>query len=145
MNKPKWKNIVKTKVKSFSLNSLKKEAAKLKHVNVDIDTYSELKQQNYLQTLPPRHARCIFQIRTGVIDLRAVRKYWYKDSTGCRLCGRGDENINHVVNICSKILRTSHINHISTNIIDEQQQIADRCIQFAKLVKDNNTGDSVSG
>ena len=41
MNKPKWSNIVKAKVKSFSLKSLKKEAAKLKHVNVDIDTYTQ--------------------------------------------------------------------------------------------------------
>ncbi len=134
LSKLKWKEIVLTNVSDYWFEVIHKEFLKLKHVN--IKEYTRLEQQEYLRVLPPQQARCIFQIRAGVIDLKAVRKYWYKDST-CRLCGEGEEDINHVVNSCSKITRTSHIEHIQTDDIGELQQIARRCMKFAKGVKNS--------
>ena len=78
MSKNVWKNLVKKKVKQYALEALNNELMELK-IGSHIGQYNSINQQNYMNTLPPSLARTLFQVRAGVIDLKAVRKYWYDD------------------------------------------------------------------
>merc|ERR1712105_241619 len=60
--------------------------------------------KEYMRNMAPSEARLLFAMRSNIIDLRGVRKYMYKNST-CRLCGQGDEDVDHVINKCLKISR----------------------------------------
>ena len=77
----------------------------------------------------------MFHVRTGTIDLKCVRKYWYSDKI-CRLCEQFDESVEHVVNVCHNVPRSSQISNLFTDDIDEMKMIADRLIKFALLVKE---------
>ena len=56
----------------------------------------------------------------------------------CRLCGDEDENIDHVVNRCSKIDRTHRIDNIYSTDVAVTKQIAIRCLDFtAKLEEES--------
>jgi hypothetical protein len=86
--------------------------------------------------LTPKQARKIFHVRTGTLDLRCVRKYKYGDSTLCRLCQNGEETIEHVLNDCVHIERTTKINnHLTTNP-EELPEVANRCLAFDKKIEE---------
>ena len=93
-----------------------------------------MKTQDYLVTLKPHQARKVFHVRAGILDVKSVRKYWY-DDTSCRLCGHVEEDAEHVVNNCVKIDRTDTVDIFSDNI-NEMEKIAERCLNFATLVKE---------
>ncbi len=131
MSKNRWKSIIKDHVREITFNALLTDMAQLKHCNVN--PYHELKQQEYLTELQPPHARTIFQIRTGVFDVKVNRKYWYND-TICRLCGQGDESVEHVVNICPQISRNTCYQNCFNNGTEDLKIIASRCIEFSKKV-----------
>ena len=60
----------------------------------------------------------------------------------CRLCQQNDETVNHIVNECTHISRTSGVIEVFTNNIVEMEQIADRCLQFADKIKEmESTGE----
>ena len=99
-----------------------------------LSRYTDLIPQNYLTELHPSKARKMFHVRAGVIDFKTVRKYWYSDSA-CRLCGQGDETVEHVVNMCGSVPRTSTVDNLYTNCIDQMEMVAERCLAFAKMVK----------
>ena len=132
LTKAKWKFMVKRKIHEYVLQTLNNNLSNLKHCNVR--TYEQMKQQEYLTLLSPAQARAIFQIRTGVYDIKACRKYKYEDMN-CRLCGASTEDVFHVVNVCTMIPRDSCYRNCYENNITGMKIIADRCIKFAKLVK----------
>ena len=133
MSKRGWKRRVKATIRNYSLNLLNNKLLNLKHSPVG--TYQHIKQQEYLQDLQPKQARHIFHMRAGVIDLKCVRKYCYEDTT-CRLCKQGEENADHVINNCSEIQRSSHINNIYTNEVAILEDIARRLDEFKDKLKD---------
>ena len=118
---------MKTTIHNFVLEELNGQVKNLKKCN--LPAYPKLAVQQYLLCLQPHQARAIFKIRTGVVDLKAVRHYQYED-TVCRLCNGHDEDIEHVVNTCPEITRTHTINNILTNDIKDLQEIASRYSEF---------------
>ena len=134
LTKNRWKRVVKKKVHEAALLYLNDEKHKLK--SCKLPDYPEVGTQKYLHQLQPQYARCVFQIRTGVIDLKAVRKYWYKD-TVCRLCLHSEETVEHVVNECVKVTRTKNAINITTNNSEEMEEMARRCVDFASKLEDN--------
>ena len=132
--KARWKNIVKKIITQQALQQLNNELLELKHGS-KIPSYDELKPQKYLDALQPHQSRKLFHLRAGVIDVKTVRKYWYKDRT-CRLCGDMEENVDHIVNFCRLIPRTFLISDLFSNNIEEMTAIAERCTLFASKVKE---------
>ena len=132
MSKYSWKELVKNRITSFHFNMLTDELKQLKHIIVK--PYSHLEQQSYLTSLSPQQARHVFQIRANVIDLKAVRKYWYKD-TVCRLCGDETEDTKHIVNVCPQIERTFEI-ELQTDNVEELREMAKRYSSFVNAVKE---------
>ena len=135
LTKETWKRIVKKKVREAALLYLNNEKNKLK--SCKLPDYQELCTQNYLHQLRPQQARSIFQIRANVVDIKAVRKYQYHD-TICRLCGQTDEDIEHVVNICPSVSRSTSTIDISTTDIIQLEEIAQRYLDFNSKVEDLN-------
>ena len=123
-----WKYKVKTTISKHTIDMLTKELSNQKQYSV-LPMYSELKPQEYLYSFPPAKARTLFHIRTGTVDVKAVRKYRYND-TVCRLCGTGDENIDHIANHCTKITRTHLITDVYANQIDDMAEVVNRYNDF---------------
>ena len=136
-SKEGWKKMVKSKVKEFTLNLLNAEMAEQKQGR-QLPRYTQLTPQSYLTELQPSKARKIFHVRAGVLDLKTIRKYWYSDST-CRLCEQEDETVDHVVNICRSIPRSSTINNLYTNSVKQMELVAERCLLFAEMVKERES------
>ena len=133
LTKESWKCLIKKKLQLHALEVLNTEMNELKHGGKIL--YEKLVPQKYLSMLQPAQARKMFHVRTGTIDLKCVRKYWYSDKI-CRLCEQFDESVEHVVNVCHNVPRSSHISNLFTDDIDEMKMIADRLIKFALLVKE---------
>ena len=133
MTNNKWGNIVKRKAKQYALTLLNTELSKVKIGN-SVGQYNQLKRQEYISSLPPSHARKLFQVRTGVIDLRAIRKYWYNDPT-CRLCKDGEEDVEHVVNKCCMITRTHIVDNVYSSNEEDMKEVARRCFEFSAKVE----------
>ena len=129
ISKEVWKAEVKKKVREKALDELNCEALEQKKAQ-DLVPYSTFSPQNYISELSPRHARIIFHIRTGSIDLRSVRKYTYGDNTSCRLCHNEDESVEHVVNSCTELGVTLEITNIYTADCTELKKIAQRFVVF---------------
>ena len=121
-------------VTQHALEQLNNELSDLKHGS-KIPIYEELKPQKYLDALRPHQSRKLFHIRAGVVDLKTVRKYWYNDRL-CRLCGKSEEDVDHIVNFCELIPRTLLVTDLFTKNIDEMTEIAERCTLFASKVKE---------
>ena len=135
MTKEAWKRIVKRRIRHHALQQLNDELAKLK-IGDKIGPYSELKRRDYLNCLPPHEARSIFQLRSGVIDTKCTRKYWYDDRI-CRVCHLKDEDVDHLVNECPGISRKHTINNLFTEDVNDLKEISARLVQFEKLVSKN--------
>ena len=133
-SKDGWKRYVKDKVKTFVAAKLRAQAAEQKCGNKLLFP-ENISTQPYLNKLPSANARKIFHMRSGTIDLRAIRKYKYGDERSCRLCNDGSEDINHVINHCSKIERTCTIDVYSTNC-DELMEMSKRLIMFDQEVEE---------
>ena len=135
LNKGRWKRKVKKTIRQSALTFLNNEKKKLK--KCALPEYPKLASQKYLQQLQPQHARPIFQIRAGVVDLKSVRKYQYKD-TVCRLCNQADEDIEHVANICPKVSRSQSTIELPTNDTAQLKELAQRYLDFTNKVDDLN-------
>ena len=96
MSKERWKRLVKKQVRTVALRELNDALSQLK-MGQKLAPYEKLQQQDYVHHLQPHETRTIFQIRGGVFNLKAVRKYWYNNDT-CRLCQQETEDVEHVVN-----------------------------------------------
>ena len=132
--KRSWKRQVKQKVRDKALKDLNQEVVGLKQIK-GREPYAELRRQEYTYTLSPSFARHIFRIRTGTIDLRAVRYYMQGEDTLCRLCHEEDETIDHVVNNCRMINRKRRIDIDSTEC-EVLREVAQLYSKFKEMVND---------
>ena len=132
--KRSWKRQVKQKVRDKALKDLNQEVVGLKQIK-GREPYAELRRQEYTHTLSPSFARHIFRIRTGTIDLRAVRYYMQGEDTLCRLCHEEDETIDHVVNNCRMINRKRRIDIDSTEC-EVLREVAQLYSKFKEMVND---------
>lgn len=138
MTRGAWKRIVKKAVKKYTLDLLNNELSKLK-IGKCISQYQRFKQQKYMNFLSPAHARKLFQVRTGVIDLKANRQYWY-DDVACRLCSEEEENVEHVVNRCNMVARTYVVMDVYSSVHeDDMKEIAGRCVEFTNKIDEMNS------
>ena len=90
---------MKKNIKDVALLQLNKEC-KTKEKTKDLN-YENLKPRGYLGQLYPKQAKAIFQARCKTLDIKEHRQYRYKDMV-CRLCGKEDETLSHIVNCGSE-------------------------------------------
>ena len=133
MSKQKWKQIIKEAIQDSALHSLYNICTK-KTKTTHVPPYACLSEQTYFQYLSPKEARMYFQLRAGVYNLRANRRYMHPIDT-CRLCDGGVEDTDHVLNVCDKIHRTYHIDNIFTTTETTTREIIRRVIQFERLIE----------
>ena len=98
MTKTTWKSHVNKAVKEAALKKLNSDCKRLKIVSRQ---YTKLTTKEYLVKLPVDDARLAFAYRSGTLDIKCNRQYMYNDLV-CRACGKSDETLNHVVNICQQ-------------------------------------------
>ena len=137
MSKDKWKNIVKAKIQAKAFADLQIQITDQKHAQ-NLPPYDNLAPQQYLYNLPPKLSRKVFHIRTGTVDLRGVRTYMYGDNTDCRLCHCECETLEHVVNVCPEVNRSSPIPNIYTADYEIQREVAQRCLEFDSKVEEKS-------
>ena len=101
-------------------------------------TLSSEDKSIHTHTLSPSFARRIFRIRTGTIDLRAVRYYMHGEDTLGRLCQEEDETIDHVVNNCRMINRKRRIDIDSTEC-EVLREVAQLYSKFKEMVNVNGS------
>ena len=142
MSKQKWKGIIKEAIRNSALHSLYKTCTQ-KSKTAQVPPYDDLLEQTYFKYLSPKEARMYFQLRAGVYDIRANRRYMYPNDT-CRLCDGGVEDTDHILNICDKIHRTYHINNIFTTTETTTRELIRRMIQFEKLIEKKTTDSQES-
>ena len=100
LSKEKWKSLVHSSVIDFALSQLNAENSS-KSKTSHLPVYETLMPQSYLEFLRPADARLFFAIRSGTLDIKTMRKYNYKDGDVlCRLCGKEEETVEHIVNSC---------------------------------------------
>ena len=137
-----WKNKVKKKVYELvikQINDSGKEGSKTKQ----FPNIQQIHPENYLLEMQPQDARLFFRVRSKMIKLRAVCHYLYEE-TSCRLCGKGEETIDHVLNECEFI---ECDNAIKTTDIYEQdvtihKEVVQRVKKFFKLVDEKQCEES---
>ena len=135
ISKERWKNFVKSRVKSYVFKELIDQALLQKHSR-NITLPSKLGRQEYMTKLPSVNARKIFHIRTGTVDLKGHRKYMYGENTSCRLCHGNMEDVGHVVNVCPMIPRSEAVLDIKSTNCEELLEISNRCLLFDAKVGD---------
>ena len=130
--KDKWKHLIEDALTNDALESLNADcASKSKTANFH---YEKLSIQPYFEKLSPRKARLYFQLRGGVIDLKCSRPYMYNDNV-CRLCENGSEDIDHVVNKCTKVKRSLiPINNIYDLSEDDLFEMLNRVEDFRNQI-----------
>ena len=101
MSKYKWKKEVKEKVRKYAIEEMNKDGDGKKWTKLLLP-YERFSRQLYFSNLSPQKARIVFKIRAGVLDIKAFRRYKYSD-TICRLCGDGEEDIDHIASKCKEI------------------------------------------
>ena len=111
MTKDRWKTLVKKKIREFALNALNEELGTMKNGR-KLTKYEFLCPQKYMSTLRPHQARTLFHVRTGTLDVKALRKY------------------RHIVNDCDRIPRSTRVEDILTTNVSEMEAVADRCNPF---------------
>lgn len=120
------------------------EECQSKSKTSNVQPYTELQQQKYFDTLNPPRARVYFQIRAGVYDVKANRKYWYSDEV-CRLCEQAVETIEHVLNDCTKVCRSDVIiEDVYDQSPENVRTILSRVEHFERSVAERGTGSPKS-
>ena len=133
MSKEKWKSKVKEQVHKFAvahLNSENSQKSKTSHH----PPRETLLTQDYFTYLKPADARLLFSIRCGTLDIKTMRRYNYDvGDTACRLCEDGEETIDHIINCCTCIERTSTVPVYSLIRVDVEE-VVKRVTAFRTLV-----------
>jgi hypothetical protein len=130
MNKSMWKTRVHKAINEAAKIKLNCDCNRLKKVNRQ---YAELKTQEYLLKLPAENARIAFAYRSGTSDIKCDRHYMYEDLV-CRACGEGEEDVNHIVNLCKETALER--DNVSLDVESEKLQvisdIVDKLKTFAR-------------
>ena len=124
-SKSRWKSQVGRAIKEAAINKLNCECKRLKKVTRQ---YTKLETQEYLLRLPVDDARTAFAYRSGTLDIKCHRHYMYEDLV-CRACGEGEENVNHIVNICDQT---------NCEILDVESKNLDVVIDIVKKIKSHS-------
>ena len=118
LSKEKWKSLVHSSVIDFALNQLNAENSS-KSKTSHLPVYETLMPQSYLEFLRPADARLFFAIRSGTLDIKTMRKYNYKDGDVlCRLCGKEEETVEHIVNSCLHVSQCCRNNGVNVPAVD---------------------------
>ena len=129
-----WKNMVKeavTRVSLLSLNAECKEKTKTSGRE-----YARLELQPYFHRLPASKARKYFQLRGNIYNFKCNRPYQHTDDI-CRLCGEEPEDTNHVLNLCSKVRRsTKQFDDLWDLSIEDLDELMDRITQFELQIEE---------
>ena len=134
MSKEKWNFIVTNKVTKFAIEFLNKENS-VKSKTSHHPQRVTLKTQEYFDYLWPEDARLLFSIRSGTLDLKTLRKYCYDSGdTLCRLCETEDETVDHIVNRCTEINRTSTISDVYSIEREDIMEVVGRVRAFVTRI-----------
>jgi hypothetical protein len=141
LSKASWKEIVKRAVRKHTSVTLYEECQS-KSKTSNVPPYTELQQQKYFGTLNPSRARVYFQVRAGVYDVKANRKY---SDQVCRLCEQAVETIEHILNECTKVCRSDgYIEDVYDQSAENITTILSRVEHFELSVAERGTGSRKS-
>ena len=136
MSEEKWKAVVRKQVFKEALDYLNHENS-LKSRTSHHPARTDMRTQDYFLYLYPADARLLFSIRCGTLDLKTLRKYNYEDGDVlCRLCQRGNETVEHIVNHCEEIERTVSVPDVFSLIREDIEAVLNRVKIFVKLVRE---------
>ena len=136
MSKEKWKSVVHSNVRAFALNHLNAENL-CKSKTSNLPAYSSLIPQSYFEFLRPADARLFFAMRSGTLDIKTMRRYNYEDGDVlCRLCGKDEETLGHIVNNCQFVSRSYHMEDILSVVKEDVVEVVSRVKQFNHLVEE---------
>jgi hypothetical protein len=129
LTKSQWKTIVGRQAKRVALEHLLQLRLK-KGAGLD---YEEIKIKQYFKELSAGDARLVFRLRAEIYDIKANRRYQYND-TVCRLCDSDVESLDHIVNECAEIPRSSTIIKLDTDDMGDIRTIIRRVRCFEDLI-----------
>ena len=133
------KSVVYKKVYKYALEILNNENSKLSKTS-HLPARTSLIHQDYFEFLSSSEARLIFAIRSGTVNVKTNRKYKYGDADMCcRLCDGGEESVEHIVNECKAILKSSTIENVFSLLKDDVKVIAHRVKKFNDLIEDRES------
>ena len=133
LTKEKWKSLVKDAINVYALSFLNLENSQKKKTS-HLPMYTELQPQQYFEFLSPADSRLFFSIRSGTLDIKSLRKYNYSDGdTCCRLCGLGDETIEHIVNECDELPLTVTVEDVYSVERESVETVLSKVKDFIKL------------
>ena len=136
MSKEKWKSIVLKNVFEYALDSLIQENS-LKSKTSHHPPPKKLCLQNYFLYLRPADARLFFSIRCGTLDLKMLRRYQYDDGDCfCRLCGKEEETVLHIVNVCEMVTRTVAVSDVFSTDRKDVEVVIARVKEFLNLAQE---------
>ena len=136
MSEEKWKAVVRKQVFKEALDYLNHENS-LKSRTSHHPARTDMQTQDYFLYLYPADARLLFSIRCGTLDLKTLRKYNYEDGDVlCRLCQRGNETVEHIVNHCEEIERTVSVPDVFSLIREDIEAVLNRVKIFVKLLRE---------
>ena len=96
-----------------------------------------LRIQDYFMYLKPADARLLFSVRSGTLDLKTLRKYNYEEANVlCRLCGKEEETVDHIINICVMVTRTEIIYDVYSLEREHIEIVVARIKMFLKLAEE---------
>ena len=96
MDLDKFKDSVRSNIRAFVFEELLKEnltKSKTKHLQ-----YTSYTQQQYITKLSPKLMYIVLRIRCGMLNTIHDRPYLFNSIDKCRLCGLGDESLQHILN-----------------------------------------------
>ena len=141
MSKERWKSIVTRKVLQYAFDCLVEEnlqKSKTSHHPAPM----KLGIRDYFLYLSPADARLLFSIRCGTLDLKMLRQYKYDDGDClCRLCGKEEETVAHIVNICEMITRTVIISDVYSVVRGDVEAVVGRVKEFLDLAEKKKEQD----
>ena len=129
----KWKEVVKNKVQTHTLETLNISCSTQKKA-VHLTPYKEIKMQKYMLYMSPEEARILFRVRSGMLDIKGWRRYKYDDLV-CRCCNEDDEEIYHVINKCKSVTREYEIENIYTLNVNIMKEIVKRITNFFMVME----------
>ena len=73
----------------------------------------------------------------GTYDVKMLRKYSYETGdTLCRLCVKEDETVDHIVNRCEKIYRSTILLNVNSLEREDVETVVARAKLFVNLVEE---------
>ena len=136
-SKFQWKKEVKEKITKYALSQMNHQGRN-KSKAIKLLPYDKLNRQAYFNSIDTEMSRQIFKIRAGVFDIKTFCRYRYEDSI-CRLCGVGEEDIDHIIKECGIMLsdhQALEIEDFKNASVYDLRAITERLTLFRNKVND---------